>query len=511
MKPIWIVDDDPSIRFVLEKALARENLETRSFSNPREVLAALADLPDGDPAQQGPRVLVSDIRMPGGSGLQLLEEVHAQQPDLPVIIMTAYSDLDSAVSAFQRGAFEYLPKPFDLPKAIELIRRAVEESEREQVAEERQTVMPEMLGQAPAMQDVFRAIGRLSQSAVTVLITGESGSGKELVARALHKHSPVSGGPFVAINTAAIPKDLLESELFGHERGAFTGAQTQRRGRFEQAEGGTLFLDEIGDMPFDLQTRLLRVLSDGQFYRVGGHTAVKSNVRVIAATHQNLEQRVKDGVFREDLFHRLNVIRLRLPSLRERAEDVPMLVKHFLQRSAKQLGVEPKRISEAALQRMAQFSFPGNVRQLENICHWLTVMAPAQQISVQDLPPEVLAAAPSEMQAQTAVSSAMPNPSEPGAALSPQPEPAAIQQLVATQGWEALLEVEAKKLLQSDCKEVWDVLSQRFESSLINTALGLTHGKRMEAALRLGIGRNTITRKIQELGLDGAERVASEN
>jgi len=511
MKPIWIVDDDPSIRFVLEKALARENLETRSFSNPREVLAALADLPDGDPAQQGPRVLVSDIRMPGGSGLQLLEEVHAQQPDLPVIIMTAYSDLDSAVSAFQRGAFEYLPKPFDLPKAIELIRRAVEESEREQVAEERQTVMPEMLGQAPAMQDVFRAIGRLSQSAVTVLITGESGSGKELVARALHKHSPVSGGPFVAINTAAIPKDLLESELFGHERGAFTGAQTQRRGRFEQAEGGTLFLDEIGDMPFDLQTRLLRVLSDGQFYRVGGHTAVKSNVRVIAATHQNLEQRVKDGVFREDLFHRLNVIRLRLPSLRERAEDVPMLVKYFLQRSAKQLGVEPKRISEAALQRMAQFSFPGNVRQLENICHWLTVMAPAQQISVQDLPPEVLAAAPTEMLAQTAVSSVMPSPSEPGAALPSQPEPAAIQQLVATQGWEALLEVEAKKLLQSDCKEVWDVLSQRFESSLINTALGLTHGKRMEAALRLGIGRNTITRKIQELGLDGAERVASEN
>ena len=511
MKPIWIVDDDPSIRFVLEKALARENLETRSFSNPREVLAALADLPDGDPAQQGPRVLVSDIRMPGGSGLQLLEEVHAQQPDLPVIIMTAYSDLDSAVSAFQRGAFEYLPKPFDLPKAIELIRRAVEESEREQVAEERQTVMPEMLGQAPAMQDVFRAIGRLSQSAVTVLITGESGSGKELVARALHKHSPVSGGPFVAINTAAIPKDLLESELFGHERGAFTGAQTQRRGRFEQAEGGTLFLDEIGDMPFDLQTRLLRVLSDGQFYRVGGHTAVKSNVRVIAATHQNLEQRVKDGVFREDLFHRLNVIRLRLPSLRERAEDVPMLVKHFLQRSAKQLGVEPKRISEAALQRMAQFSFPGNVRQLENICHWLTVMAPAQQISLQDLPPEVLAAAATEMLAQTAVSSVTPSPSEPVAALSSQPEPAAIQQLVASQGWEALLEVEAKKLLQSDCKEVWDVLSQRFESSLINTALGLTHGKRMEAALRLGIGRNTITRKIQELGLDGAERVASEN
>ena len=514
MKPIWIVDDDPSIRFVLEKALARENLDTRSFSNAREVLSALADLPGGDPAQQGPRVLVSDIRMPGGSGLQLLEEVHAQQPDLPVIIMTAYSDLDSAVSAFQRGAFEYLPKPFDLPKAVALIRRAVEESERERVAEERQTAMPEMLGQAPAMQDVFRAIGRLSQSAVTVLITGESGSGKELVARALHKHSPVSGGPFVAINTAAIPKDLLESELFGHERGAFTGAQTQRRGRFEQAEGGTLFLDEIGDMPFDLQTRLLRVLSDGQFYRVGGHTAVKSNVRVIAATHQNLEQRVKDGAFREDLFHRLNVIRLRLPSLRERAEDIPMLVKHFLQRSAKQLGVEPKRISEAALQRLAHFSFPGNVRQLENICHWLTVMAPAQQISVQDLPPEVLGTARELHATIVPVIPAAAHPAAPmEVAASAQVQPSAPLSTDSSSActWETLLEAEARKLLQSDCKEVWDVLSQRFESSLITTALGLTHGKRMEAALRLGIGRNTITRKIQELGLDGAERVVPEN
>lgn len=512
MKPIWIVDDDPSIRFVLEKALARENLDTRSFSNPREVLSALEDLPEGDPGQQGPRVLVSDIRMPGGSGLQLLEELHAKQPDLPVIIMTAYSDLDSAVSAFQRGAFEYLPKPFDLPKAVELIRRAVEESEREQVTEERQAVMPEMLGQAPAMQDVFRAIGRLSQSSVTVLITGESGSGKELVARALHKHSPVSGGPFVAINTAAIPKDLLESELFGHERGAFTGAQTQRRGRFEQAEGGTLFLDEIGDMPFDLQTRLLRVLSDGQFYRVGGHTAVKSNVRVIAATHQHLEQRVKDGVFREDLFHRLNVIRLRLPSLRERSEDVPVLVKYFLQRSAKQLGVDPKRISEAALQRLSQFSFPGNVRQLENICHWLTVMAPAQQITVQDLPPEVLGARVENGAGSILVSSSAVVPVE--ASVTAVPTAPTVQvspEAASSEGWETLLEAEARKLLQSDCKEVWDVLSQRFESSLITTALGLTHGKRMEAAMRLGIGRNTITRKIQELGLDGAERLAPEN
>lgn len=510
MKPIWIVDDDPSIRFVLEKALARENLDTRSFSNPREVLSALAELPEGDPSQQGPRVLVSDIRMPGGSGLQLLEQVHAQQPDLPVIIMTAYSDLDSAVSAFQRGAFEYLPKPFDLPKAVELIRRAVEESEREQVVEERLAVMPEMLGQAPAMQDVFRAIGRLSQSSVTVLITGESGSGKELVARALHKHSPVANGPFVAINTAAIPKDLLESELFGHERGAFTGAQTQRRGRFEQAEGGTLFLDEIGDMPFDLQTRLLRVLSDGQFYRVGGHTAVKSNVRVIAATHQNLEQRVKDGVFREDLFHRLNVIRLRLPSLRERAEDVPMLAKHFLQRSAKQLGVEPKRISEAALHKLAQFSFPGNVRQLENICHWLTVMAPAQQISVQDLPPEVLRTAVDTPSTVSAAQTAAVPAQAHEVVLNSTAAPAAsavvgLSESVAAPTWESLLEAEARHLLQSDCKEVWDVLSQRFESSLIVTALSLTHGKRMEAAQRLGIGRNTITRKIQELGLDSPD------
>src|SRR5688572_1381216 len=334
MKPIWVADDDQSIRFVLEKALAREDFSVRSFTNPRDVLAAMED--------EAPQVLVSDIRMPGGSGIDLLTKVKEKHPGLPVIIMTAFSDLDSAVSAFQGGAFEYLPKPFDLPKAIELIRRAVEESQREEVAEERMAAAPEMLGQAPSMQDVFRAIGRLSQSNVTVMITGESGSGKELVARALHKHSPRAGCPFGGINTAAIPKDLLESELFGHERGAFTGAQTMRRGRFEQAEGGTLFLDEIGDMPFDLQTRLLRVLSDGQFYRVGGHQPLKANVRVIAATHQNLEQRVKDGAFREDLFHRLNVIRLRLPALRERIEDIAPLARFFLQKSARELGVEGK-------------------------------------------------------------------------------------------------------------------------------------------------------------------------
>src|SRR3954452_1204478 len=382
MKPIWIVDDDQSIRFVLEKALAREELAVRSFSSGRDVMAALTT--------EEPQVLVSDIRMPGGTGIELLTKIKASHPALPVIIMTAYSDLDSAVSAFQGGAFDYLPKPFDVPKAVELIRRALDESLREEVSDNGQVQMPEILGQAPAMQDVFRAIGRLSQSNVTVLITGESGSGKELVANALHKHSPRASGPFVAINTAAIPKDLLESELFGHERGAFTGAQTTRRGRFEQADGGTLFLDEIGDMPFDLQTRLLRVLSDGQFYRVGGHNPMKANVRVIAATHQDLEQRVKAGSFREDLFHRLNVIRLRLPALRERREDVPALARFFLQKSAKELGVEAKRITEQALARLVRFDYPGNVRQLENICHWLTVMAPAQVIEAKDLPPELL-------------------------------------------------------------------------------------------------------------------------
>lgn len=502
MKPIWIVDDDQSIRFVLEKALLREHLPTRSFSNPRDVLTALNSAAD----DEGPQVLVSDIRMPGGSGLELLEKVKAKHPGLPVIIMTAYSDLDSAVSAFQGGAFEYLPKPFDLPKAVELIRRAVEESQREEVSEERMGETPEMLGQAPAMQDVFRAIGRLSQSNVTVMITGESGSGKELVARALHKHSPRANGPFVAINTAAIPKDLLESELFGHERGAFTGAQTMRRGRFEQADGGTLFLDEIGDMPFELQTRLLRVLSDGNFYRVGGHSAIKTNVRVIAATHQNLEQQVKDGGFREDLFHRLNVIRLRLPALRERREDIAMLTRHFLQHSALQLGVEPKRISDAALAWLEGFGFPGNVRQLENICHWLTVMAPAQVVEPKDLPPEV-GVVPGEPGADwephgpttvTAVPSAV-APEHPAAAPALVFAPATM---TACAGWEAELEAEAIALLGSGRTDVWDVLTHRFESRLILAALASTKGRRIEAAQKLGIGRNTITRKIQELGLE---------
>lgn len=507
MKPIWIVDDDQSIRFVLEKALLRESLPTRSFTQPREVLSALLTAAD----DELPQVLVSDIRMPGGSGLDLLAKVKERLPGLPVIIMTAYSDLDSAVSAFQGGAFEYLPKPFDLNRAVDLIRRAVEESQREEVAEDRSADSPEMLGQAPAMQDVFRAIGRLSQSHVTVLITGESGSGKELVARALHKHSSRANGPFVAINTAAIPKDLLESELFGHERGAFTGAQTMRRGRFEQADGGTLFLDEIGDMPFDLQTRLLRVLSDGHFYRVGGHSAVKTNVRVIAATHQNLELRVRDGVFREDLFHRLNVIRLRLPALRERREDVPMLTRHFLQQSARQLGVDPKRISDSALAQLCGFGFPGNVRQLENICHWLTVMAPAQVIEPKDLPPEVLAgatlgAAPTEALASAHQSSgqaaALHTLEAPQATVTGQALPDESPVCGGSTGWEDGLMAEAQALLAAGRTDVWDELSRRFEARIILAALGSTRGRRIEAAQRLGIGRNTITRKIQELDLE---------
>ena len=501
MKPIWIVDDDESIRWVLEKALARENLATKSFANARDAIAALEF--------ETPQVLVSDIRMPGDSGLDLLQLVKSRFPGLPVIIITAFSDLDSAVAAFQGGAFEYLAKPFDIDKAVELIRRALDESLRETSVESGPSETPEILGQAPAMQEVFRAIGRLSQSNVTVLITGESGSGKELVARALHKHSPRAAQPFIALNTAAIPKDLLESELFGHERGAFTGAQTTRRGRFEQAENGTLFLDEIGDMPFDLQTRLLRVLSDGHFYRVGGHQPLKANVRVITATHQNLEQRVREGLFREDLYHRLNVIRLRLPSLRERREDIPILVRHFLVQSAKQLGVEAKRMSDATLQFLSGLDLPGNVRQLENLCNWITVMAPGQTVEVKDLPLELTqeqgggaASAPASAVAAADTYStlqhhgtvtAAPTP-DMGSGVSASPD-----------AWLSLLEVQAATMLSGGQQEVMAVLGRQFESALIRTALKHTHGRKNDAAVRLGIGRNTITRKIAELGIDGAK------
>jgi two-component system nitrogen regulation response regulator GlnG len=481
MKPIWIVDDDRSIRWVLEKALARENLPCKAFGAAQEVLNELE--------HDSPQVLVSDIRMPGMSGIELLRAVKRKHPALPVIVMTAFSDLESAVSAFQGGAFEYLPKPFDVDKAVELIRRAVDESVRESSTDEALGEVPEILGQAPAMQDVFRAIGRLSQSNVTVLLTGESGSGKEVVARALHKHSPRATAPFIALNMAAIPRDLLESELFGHERGAFTGAQAMRRGRFEQAEGGTLFLDEIGDMPAELQTRLLRVLSDGFYYRVGGHQPIKADVRVIAATHQNLEERVRQGLFREDLYHRLNVIQLRLPALRERAEDIPLLARHFLVKSAQELGVEPKRLAEEALRFVSQQPFPGNVRQLENLCHWLTVLAPAQVIKVEDLPLEMR---------QDRSAPMTPRPAEPSMATSA--APAVLS--VPVGDWTAALIAEVERRLQSGVPDVMDSLSREFEAAVIRTALRHTHGRRIDAATRLGVGRNTITRKIQELQLE---------
>ncbi|MGB4811714.1 MAG: nitrogen regulation protein NR(I) [Methylophilaceae bacterium] len=461
MKPIWIIDDDKSIRWVFEKALARTDLAFKSFSGIAEALMALE--------REQPQVVVSDIRMPNGSGLAFLAQIKQKYPDIPVIIMTAYSDLESAVSAFQGGAFEYLAKPFDVEQAIDVIKRAVAESNRKYTEAVTLEATTEIIGQAPAMQEVFRAIGRLSRSHATVLINGESGSGKELVARALHRHSPRGSNPFVAINTAAIPKDLLESELFGHERGAFTGAQTARRGRFEQADTGTLFLDEIGDMPADLQTRLLRVLSEGQFYRVGGHQPVKVNVRIIAATHQNLEERVKNGLFREDLFHRLNVIRLKLPALRERQEDIPLLIKHFLHHSASELGVEAKQPSAAALKFLSAANWTGNVRQLENVCHWLTVMAPGQHIDIADLPPEL------KDDAAKAISGT---------------------------SWQEALAKEVTDALNRGEENIQEIRIQDVERILITQALKHTEGRRIEAANLLGIGRNTITRKMQELGIE---------
>jgi len=459
MRPVWVIDDDRSIRWVFEKALAREGIPFKTFAQATEAMDALD-------SSGAPQVLVSDIRMPGTSGLDLLQNVKRRFPDLPVIIMTAYSDLESAVAAFQGGAFEYLPKPFDVDQAVELIRRALGESTQEAEAEELSAATQDILGKAQSMQEVFRAVGRLSQSSATVLITGESGTGKELVARALHRHSPRADKPFVAINTAAMPKDLLESELFGHERGAFTGAQSLRRGRFEQAEGGTLFLDEIGDMPAELQTRLLRVLSDGTFYRVGGHQSIRANVRVIAATNQDLESRVREGLFREDLYHRLNVIRLRLPSLRERREDIPLLARHFLAKSARELGVEVKRLSDSAMAYLSARDLAGNVRQLENICHWLTVMSPTQLIEIGDFPPELR------------------------------------ESVDTTSGdWLTALAREADRRLAGGEKDIMESLSKSFEKTLIAKALAHTGGRRIEAAGLLGIGRNTITRKIGELGI----------
>lgn len=502
MKPVWIVDDDASIRWVLERALRRAELPCRLFESAKEVMHALR-------SDDVPQVLVSDIRMPGENGLELLEQVKARLPDLPVIIMTGFSDLDSAVSAFQGGAYEYLPKPFDVDEATALILKACQRSQLGGAAglpKAPETL--EMLGQAPSMQEVFRAIGRLSQSTATVLITGESGTGKEVVAQALHRHSPRGDRAFVALNTAAIPKDLLESELFGHERGAFTGAQAQRRGRFEQAEGGTLFLDEIGDMPLDLQTRLLRILSDGQYYRVGGHQALKANVRVIAATHQDLERRVTDGLFREDLFHRLNVIRLRLPPLRERAEDIPELARHFLDKSARQLGSEVRRLSPAAMEALMQHAFPGNVRQLENLCHWLTVMAPSPRVERDDLPPEFRSTtAQVSVSRATAPSVGAVAITNPAHAL---PKPTASgEQALSDEAWvEPLIQAVSTAIQRAQRDPSEQALAEMarwerlFETAVYGTALRLTRGRRLEAAQVLQVGRNTITRKIQALGLE---------
>ena len=463
---VWIIDDDRSIRWVLERALSRAGLETVSFESGEGILERLE--------QDQPDAIISDIRMPGIDGITLLRSISERFPMVPVIIMTAHSDLDSAVSSYQTGAFEYLPKPFDVDEALSLIQRAIDHG-REQRSSARGREAEhagenaEIIGEAPAMQEVFRAIGRLSHSNITVLINGESGTGKELVARALHNHSPRSGGPFVALNMAAIPRDLIESELFGHEKGAFTGANAARQGRFEQSHGGTLFLDEIGDMPADTQTRLLRVLADGEFYRVGGATPVRADVRIIAATHQDLEERVREGSFREDLFHRLNVIRIHLPTLSERREDIPLLMRHFLKQAAQELNVEPKILKEETETYLSTLPWPGNVRQLENVCRWLTVMASGREIHVNDLPRELLEQEEGSSNAGS---------------------------------WQEQLRDWADRALKQGKHPILDTALPEFERVMIETALKHTGGRRRDAANLLGWGRNTLTRKIKELGMD---------
>jgi len=466
---IWIVDDDRSIRWVLDKALRQAGMETTCFESGDEVLNAIA----GATHEDQPHAILSDIRMPGSSGLKVLEKLQARFPNIPVIIMTAHSDLESAVASFQGGAFEYLPKPFDVDEAVAITRRALAVSRESLAAEEPEVNTEnttEIIGSAPAMQEVFRAIGRLSFSNITVLINGESGTGKELVAKALHTHSPRKIKPFIALNMAAIPKDLIESELFGHEKGAFTGATTQRPGRFEQANGGTLFLDEIGDMPAETQTRLLRVLSNGEFYRVGGQTPVKVDVRIIAATHQNLEQLVKENRFREDLFHRLNVIRIHIPRLSDRREDIPKLMQYFFQKAAEELRTETKTLLPETEKYLCSLDWPGNVRQLENLCRWLTVMAAGREIHLADLPPELMS--------RTSSSS--------GNAVS---------------NWQDALRAWANQELSTGQERLLDHATPAFEKIMIECALQHTAGKRKEAADVLGWGRNTLTRKIKELGI----------
>ncbi|MBK1701259.1 nitrogen regulation protein NR(I) [Thiococcus pfennigii] len=458
---VWVIDDDRSIRWVLERALRKAEMDVTCFSNGVGIIEALQ--------REQPSVILSDIRMPGIDGLDLLRQIKARHPDLPVIIMTAHSDLESAVSAFHGGAFEYLPKPFDLDEAVDQVSRACRRDGASPPVEDPGRQSPDIIGEAPAMQEVFRAIGRLARSHITVLINGESGTGKELVAHALHRHSPRADKPFIALNMAAIPRDLLESELFGHERGAFTGAQARREGRFEQADGGTLFLDEIGDMPAELQTRLLRVLADGEFYRVGGVAPTKVNVRIIAATHQHLEELVRQGRFREDLFHRLNVIRIHLPPLRERREDIPLLMRHFLVQAARELGCEAKALMPSAVERLKCLAWPGNVRQLENTARWVTVMASTKEIHAEDLPPELNAEAPDSGR---------------------------------DEGWEAVLRRWVRRQLQQGQSDLLGSLMPAFEQILIQSALDHTGGRRQEAARLLGWGRNTLTRKIKELGVD---------
>ena len=458
---IWLIDDDRSIRWVLDKALSKAGFEVRHFERAEQVLEALQEA-------QTPALFISDIRMPGMDGLRLLEHLNRDYSSVPVIVMTAYSDLDSTVAAFQGGAYEYLPKPFDIDEAVAVVKRALASVRPAVHDHEAVSQSTDLIGSAPAMQEVFRTIGRLSRSHMTVLINGESGTGKELVAQALHRHSPRADKPFIALNTAALPRELLESELFGHEKGAFTGALSQRRGRFEQADGGTLFLDEIGDMPADLQTRLLRVLADGTFFRVGGHTPIKVDVRIIAATHQNVEDRVKQGQFREDLFHRLNVIRIQLPPLRERRNDIPFLARHFLAQAAHELGGEPKIPGPGIEAALCAFDWPGNVRQLENVCRWLTVMTPNQEILPEALPQELRTGS-----------------SQDGAA----------------QDWEQALRYWCEQRLLGGGSTLLDEALPRFERILIDTALHHTGGHRQEAARLLGWGRNTLSRKIKELGM----------
>ena len=461
---IWIAEDDRSLRWVMEKAIRREDIQVKSFENGEDLLVALE--------KDQPEIIISDIRMPGMDGLELLQRIHTDHPDMPIIITTAHSDLDSAVAAYQSGAFEYLPKPFDLEELVDVARRGISFANEQKVSSEvAQSPQSEIIGEAPAMQEVFRAIGRLSNSNITVLINGESGTGKELVAQALHKHSPRRNNKFIALNMAAIPHDLIESELFGHEKGAFTGAAQRREGRFEQANGGTLFLDEIGDMPAEAQTRLLRVLADGEFYRVGGHTAVKVNVRIIAATHQNLETLVAENRFREDLYHRLNVIRVHLPRLADRREDIPELMQHFFHSAAKELEMEPKSLSPEAEEFLYSLPWPGNVRQLENICRWLTVMAAGREVLLSDLPPELRS------------------------------EQSDKDQRVSGD-WQTMLRKWADKELGAGRADILSSAIPDFERTMIEAALAYTAGRKKDAAQLLGWGRNTLTRKLQEYSIE---------